>query len=130
MIAYTSSRPGALVEASCAAGTNECLTYNDIRLLVIPNPSEPLRNVIVIEVTLLYTKGNRQTKKPYVNRGVRRLSRLTLLDTLALASLCIVCLVAWKEQGRTRNTLQLGLSAVVIAKSGTCVVYTNLSWSL
>lgn len=63
IIAYT-SRPGALVEASCAAGTNECLTYNDVRLLIVLNPEELTRNVVVIEVTLLFTKGNRQTKKP------------------------------------------------------------------
>lgn len=67
MIAYTSSRPGALVEASSASGSNECLTYNDVRLLVIPNPEEPIRNVVIMEITLLYTKGNRQTKKPYVH---------------------------------------------------------------
>ena len=64
IMAYTSSRPGALVEASCAAGTNECVTYNDVRILLIPNPEESARNVIVMEVTLRYTKGNRQTKKP------------------------------------------------------------------
>lgn len=61
---YTSSRPGALVEASSASGTNECLTYDDVSVLVIPNPEEPARNVIIMRVTLLYTEGNRDTKKP------------------------------------------------------------------
>lgn len=64
VIACTSSRPAALVEASCAAGSNECLTYDDTRLLVLPNPAEPDRHVVIMEVTLLYTKGNRKTKDP------------------------------------------------------------------
>lgn len=67
LTAYTSSRPGALVEASCAPGSNECITYNDIRILVIRNPEESMRNVVVMEITFRYTKGNRQTKKPYVH---------------------------------------------------------------
>ena len=40
------------------ARTNECLTYNDVRILLISNPEERARNVIIMEVTLLYTKGN------------------------------------------------------------------------
>lgn len=67
LTAYTSSRPGALIEASCAPGSNECITYNDIRILVIRNPEESTTNIVVMEITLRYTKGNRQTKKPYVH---------------------------------------------------------------
>ncbi|KAL9083196.1 MAG: hypothetical protein Q9159_005918 [Coniocarpon cinnabarinum] len=89
VIAYTSSRPGALVEAACAAGTNECLTYNDVRLLIIPNPEEPARNVVVMEVTLLFTKGNRQTKKPTTYLFHEREDNLALCPILHFLALAL-----------------------------------------
>jgi len=64
MIAYTASRPGALVESGCLRGSNEVLYYKDIRLLVIENPKEPGHNLLVMEVTLLFMKGERGKSKP------------------------------------------------------------------
>ncbi|OJD13734.1 hypothetical protein ACJ73_09169 [Blastomyces percursus] len=57
--AYTSSRPGTLIESGCARGSNDALRYRDVVLRVIPNPEQPDRHVLVMEVTLMYMKGKR-----------------------------------------------------------------------
>ncbi|KAI9766747.1 MAG: hypothetical protein M1839_004778 [Geoglossum umbratile] len=56
MIAYTSSRPGALIESESLRGSNEALCYKNVRVLVIKNPYEPDYNMIVMEVTSRYGK--------------------------------------------------------------------------
>lgn len=56
MIAYTSSRPGALIESGCLRGSNDALCYEDIVLHVIPNPDQPDWHVLVMEVSLLFMK--------------------------------------------------------------------------
>lgn len=61
--AYTSSRPGALVESGMYAGTNEGLQYRDIHLGLFPGNESKAE--LVMEVTLLFTKGERNGK-PYV----------------------------------------------------------------
>ncbi|OJD24725.1 hypothetical protein ACJ73_03904 [Blastomyces percursus] len=57
--AYTSSRPGALIKSSCVQGSNDALRYRDVVLHVIPNPEEPGRHVLVMEVILMFMKGKR-----------------------------------------------------------------------
>ncbi|KAL9049391.1 MAG: hypothetical protein Q9162_007245 [Coniocarpon cinnabarinum] len=89
IIAYTTSRPGALVEAHCAHGTNECLVYKDVRLLVIPNPEEPDRNVIVMEVSLRYTKGRRDTNRPTIFLFHEREDNLTMCPILHMLALAL-----------------------------------------
>ncbi|EQL29130.1 hypothetical protein BDFG_08197 [Blastomyces dermatitidis ATCC 26199] len=64
MAAYTSSRPGALIESGCVRGSNNALRYRDVVLRVIPNPEEPGRHVLVMEVTLMFMKGKRNKSQP------------------------------------------------------------------
>ncbi|OJD26944.1 hypothetical protein ACJ73_01667 [Blastomyces percursus] len=64
MIAYTSSRPGALIESGCLRGSNDALCYKDIVLRVIPNPDQPSRHILVMEVSLLFMKGKRDKSAP------------------------------------------------------------------
>ncbi|OJD25540.1 hypothetical protein ACJ73_03093 [Blastomyces percursus] len=64
MTAYTSSRPGALIESGCVRGSNDALRYRDVVLRVIPNPEEPERHVLVMEVTLMFMKGKRNKSQP------------------------------------------------------------------
>ncbi|EDN08839.1 FluG domain-containing protein [Histoplasma capsulatum] len=63
-IAYTSTRPGALIESGCLRGSNDALCYKDIVLRVIPNPDQPDRHVLVMEVSLLFMKGKRNKSQP------------------------------------------------------------------
>lgn len=64
MIAYTSSRPGALIESGCLRGFNDALCYKDIVLRVIPNPDQSGRHILVMEVSLLFMKGKRDKSEP------------------------------------------------------------------
>ncbi|KAK2800863.1 hypothetical protein FQN51_005798 [Onygenales sp. PD_10] len=64
MTAYTSSRPGALIESGCVRGSNDALQYRDVVLRVIPNLEDPERHVLVIEVTLMFMKGKRNKSQP------------------------------------------------------------------
>ncbi|KAK2785311.1 hypothetical protein FQN52_008507 [Onygenales sp. PD_12] len=66
MTAYTSSRPGALIESGCVRGSNDALQYRDVVLRVIPNLEDPERHVLVIEVTLMFMKGKRNKSQPYI----------------------------------------------------------------
>lgn len=59
MIAYTSSRPGAIIESGCYSGTNEALRYKDVRVTVVRNPDEIGNNVMVMEIDILLMKGKR-----------------------------------------------------------------------
>ncbi|OJD10206.1 hypothetical protein ACJ73_09890, partial [Blastomyces percursus] len=65
-IAYTSSRPGALIESGCLRGSNNALCYKDIVLRVVPNPDQPDRHVLVMEVSLLFMKGKRNKSQPTI----------------------------------------------------------------
>ncbi|ODH50301.1 hypothetical protein GX48_03573 [Paracoccidioides brasiliensis] len=56
-IAYTSTRPRALIESGCLHGSNDALCYKDIVLRVIPNPDQPDWHVLVMEVSLMFMKG-------------------------------------------------------------------------
>ncbi|KAK2737878.1 hypothetical protein FQN55_000890 [Onygenales sp. PD_40] len=61
MTAYTSSRPGALIESGCIQGSNDALQYWDVVLRVLPNPE---RHILVMEVTLMFMKGKRNESQP------------------------------------------------------------------
>jgi len=63
MMAYTSSRPGAIVESGCAKGSNEALCYKDVKILVIPAPDGAYRDKLVMTVSLRYMKGCRGGSK-------------------------------------------------------------------
>jgi hypothetical protein len=63
MMAYTSSRPGAIVESGCAKGSNEALCYKDIKILVIPGSDGAYRDTLVMTITLRYMKGCRGGSK-------------------------------------------------------------------
>lgn len=62
LTAYTSSRPGTLVECGMYAGSNEGLHYRDVRLSLLPNPVSEDGNVLVMEVTCRFVKGERNGK--------------------------------------------------------------------
>lgn len=63
-IAYTSTRPGALIESGCLRGSNDALCYKDVVLRVIPNPHQLDRHVLVMEVSLLFMKGKWNKLQP------------------------------------------------------------------
>jgi hypothetical protein len=64
MAAYTATRPGALVESGCARGSNRAICYKDINLLILSNPNPGERDLLVMEVTLVYRKGDQDGSKP------------------------------------------------------------------
>ncbi|KAI9763324.1 MAG: hypothetical protein M1840_000589 [Geoglossum simile] len=62
--AYTATRPGAIVERPYVKGSNKVLCYKDIELTILRNPELGKRDVLVMGVTLLHTKGGQGQKKP------------------------------------------------------------------
>jgi uncharacterized protein DUF3435 len=77
VIAYTSTRPGALIESGCLHGSNDALCYKDIVLRVIPNPHQLDQHVLVMEVSLLFMKGKRN-KEQVTTVSSTRLAFLSL----------------------------------------------------
>lgn len=62
IMAYTSSRAGALVESTAYKGTNQGLIYSDFVLALHPNPAgRQERNLISLEMKLRFLKGKRQS---------------------------------------------------------------------
>jgi Protein of unknown function (DUF3435) len=66
MTAFTASRPGALVESTCARGSNEALRYRDIVLRILLSPSNANNRISAMEVSLHFMKGRRNKSKPWV----------------------------------------------------------------
>jgi uncharacterized protein DUF3435 len=66
MTAYTSSRPGALIESGCVRDSNDALQYRDMVLRIIPNPEKPERHVLVMEATLMLTYEGKEKQIPAV----------------------------------------------------------------
>jgi hypothetical protein len=64
MTAFTASRPGALVESSCARGSNEALRYRNMVLRVLANPNNSNDRILAIEVSLHVIKGRRNKSRP------------------------------------------------------------------
>ncbi|KAF8207279.1 hypothetical protein K438DRAFT_431447 [Mycena galopus ATCC 62051] len=59
LCALTSQRPGAIIESSCYEDTNEAILWEDIEIIVIPNPKDPKRPHIVIGITFRLNKAQR-----------------------------------------------------------------------
>lgn len=49
--AFTSSRPGAILQSGCAKGSNRALRYRDVELMLLPNPTPGKRDLWVMKVT-------------------------------------------------------------------------------
>ncbi|KAG0638850.1 hypothetical protein HOY80DRAFT_1046622 [Tuber brumale] len=62
-MSYTSSKLGALVESSGYANTNECITYKDMRLLVVKNTTVDSGDSLVLVIRISLLKGGRNTRK-------------------------------------------------------------------
>jgi Protein of unknown function (DUF3435) len=60
---FTAYRPGALVESSCARGSNEALRYRYVVLRVLANPNSNDR-ILAMEVSLHFMKGRRNKSRP------------------------------------------------------------------
>ncbi|KAI9732135.1 MAG: hypothetical protein M1834_004231 [Cirrosporium novae-zelandiae] len=60
--AFTTQRPGSIVESSDYYGTNRCLCYKHVHLLLVPNPEELGRPIIIMELKLEHLKGKREEK--------------------------------------------------------------------
>jgi Protein of unknown function (DUF3435) len=67
MIAFTASRPGALIESGCLRGSNEALCYKDVVLRVLPNPSDPHRHVLAMEVCVSSVHERQKEQVPTVS---------------------------------------------------------------
>ena len=66
IIAYTSSRPGAIIESSCAGirNSNEALPYKDVKVKVLQPEDRSLSSFLIVEITLLFMKGRRGREIP------------------------------------------------------------------
>ncbi|KAI9763720.1 MAG: hypothetical protein M1839_006318 [Geoglossum umbratile] len=64
LMAYTSARPGALVEGSGYYNTNDCLKYKDIEIFEVRDSECPSRNILIMTVTLRIMKGKRNKGSP------------------------------------------------------------------
>src|SRR2546423_990053 len=60
----TTARAGTVVESSCYHGTNEALTYGDIKLLVVPDTGYPGKVTLALLVQLRLLKGKRNRGNP------------------------------------------------------------------
>ncbi|RPB05354.1 hypothetical protein L873DRAFT_786032 [Choiromyces venosus 120613-1] len=63
IMAYTSSRPGALVESSAYNSTNECLTYKDMQLVVIRNTTDDSGDALALIIRTTLLKGGRNIRE-------------------------------------------------------------------
>ncbi|KAK6495730.1 hypothetical protein TWF481_002777 [Arthrobotrys musiformis] len=63
IMAFTASRPGALVESNCRRGTNESLKYKDVSLQILPCDDER-KIIIIMELTSWIMKGRGRKQEP------------------------------------------------------------------
>ncbi|RPA90956.1 hypothetical protein L873DRAFT_360229 [Choiromyces venosus 120613-1] len=63
LIAYTSTRPGSIIEANCYKGRAQVLKYKDMSLSLLRNHLEG-GNILVLEVTTTFLKGKRNKREP------------------------------------------------------------------
>ena len=59
LIAYTTSRPGALVESSSYRNSNQALLYKHVCLVLIRNPDDNEEHILVLELESTLMKGRR-----------------------------------------------------------------------
>lgn len=64
MMVYTTSRPGTIVECSGYRGSNQALCYENITLRLVRDPSNPVQQVLIMEVQLTLYKGQREKIQP------------------------------------------------------------------
>ncbi|KAH8145064.1 uncharacterized protein LAJ45_10975 [Morchella importuna] len=63
LIAYTSSRPGSIIEANAYKGLSQVLKYKDMGLSLLRN-GEHGGVILVLEVTTTFLKGKRNKREP------------------------------------------------------------------
>lgn len=59
IMAYTTSRPGALVDETLKNGNPQCVTYGDLQFRIIPDPSNASKRVLVMLMSLRFVKARR-----------------------------------------------------------------------
>ena len=59
IIAFTSTRPRAIIESDCDSiqGTNEALSYKDVKVKVLQPDNCSIELFLIVEITLLFMKG-------------------------------------------------------------------------
>lgn len=62
--AFTSSRPGAILESGCAKGSNQALQYCDVELMLVPNPISGRRDLWIMKVTFVFLKRGYKSSNP------------------------------------------------------------------
>ena len=72
IIAFTGSRPGAVVESGTAGlrGSNEALRYRDIKIMVLQADKDQEEALLIVEVTFMFIKGRRHRSAPWVPLGL------------------------------------------------------------
>ncbi|KAJ6258013.1 hypothetical protein Dda_6925 [Drechslerella dactyloides] len=65
LMAFTASRPGALIESHCRRGSNESLKYKDVALRLI-RCEEDSNFIIVMEIASWIMKGKGRTQEPTI----------------------------------------------------------------
>ncbi|KAI5789795.1 hypothetical protein FPQ18DRAFT_261175, partial [Pyronema domesticum] len=95
LIAYTSSRPGALIEQNCYKGLKEDMNLSLLR------DSFSTGTILVLEVTTTYLKGNRNTKEPVTYVLYERRDSPIFCPVLNMLALAFAD-NAFKEEGITR----------------------------
>ena len=63
IMAYTSTRPGALIESSCYSGTNNSFRWKNVKLKLIKSPPS---DVFVAELETTLIKGKRKMVEPII----------------------------------------------------------------
>ena len=64
LIALTTVRPGALVESNGYRESNEALLYKNVVLRLVRDPENPKQTVLLMEVTVMLWRGEREKMKP------------------------------------------------------------------
>ena len=64
LIALTSVRPGGIIESGCYRGSGEALLYRNVILRLVRDPEDRNRTVLLMAVTVVLWKGERETMKP------------------------------------------------------------------
>ncbi|KAJ7888111.1 hypothetical protein B0H14DRAFT_3127394 [Mycena olivaceomarginata] len=59
----TSQRPGSIIESVKYKGSNECLQWQDVEFVVVPNPKDPAHPNVVVGLRFRFTKGQRNKEK-------------------------------------------------------------------
>ena len=80
-MAYTGSRPGALLEGNDDPEEFQGVLYRDFKLVLLRDPENPSLNKLVLHATLRHMKGREHQKKPYVSMICSNYFVLTFIST-------------------------------------------------